>query len=90
MMRNWHDGWLCGPGSFFPGPLGMGLNLLFWVALIFLAVWLFRVVFGKRSSPPPSSTGAVTSALEVLKHRYAAGEIDSEQYERMKKDLQGD
>jgi len=85
MMRFWSESWLCGPGSYFHGPLGMFVNLAFWIMLIFLADWLFQAVFSKkRTAPPPSS-----SPLEVLKHRYAAGEIDREEFERINKELQG-
>ena len=84
MMRFWSESWLCGPGSYFHGPLGMFVNLAFWILMIFLAVWLFQAVFSKKRTSPPSSS----SPLEVLKHRYAAGEIDREEFERMKRELQ--
>lgn len=81
MMRSWSEGWLCGPGSYFHGPWGMILNLAFWVLIIFLAVWLFQLIFrGKNQQQDPSP-------LAVLKHRYAAGEIGREEFERMKKEL---
>lgn len=86
MMRNWSESWLCGPGSYFHGPWGMLVNLAFWIVMIFLAVWLFQAVFSKKRTAPPLSSSA---PLDVLKHRYAAGEIDREEFERMKRELQG-
>jgi putative membrane protein len=51
----------------------MLVNLIFRVAIIFLAVWLFQALFSRdRTASSPSAP------LEVLKHRYAAGEIDRE------------
>ncbi|APG27144.1 hypothetical protein A7E78_04415 [Syntrophotalea acetylenivorans] len=84
MMRFWSESWLCGPGSYFHGPLGMFVNLALWIIMIFLVVWLFQAVISKKRTSTSSS-----SPLEVLKHRYAAGEIDREEFERMKKELQG-
>jgi putative membrane protein len=84
MMRNWSESWLCGPGSYFHGPLGMFVNLAFWILIVFLAVWMYQAVFNKNRTAPSSS-----SPLDVLKHRYAAGEVDSEEFERMQRELQG-
>ncbi len=84
MMRYWNQNWLCGPGSFFHGPLGMLINLAFWLMIIVLAVWLFQTFFRKKNT-----SESPHGPLEVLKHRYAAGEISREEYERMKKELQG-
>ena len=84
MMRNWNESWLCGPGSYFHGPWGMLVNLAFWIMMIVLAVWLFQALFSKKRTVPSSS-----APLEVLKNRYAAGEIDREEFERMQRELQG-
>lgn len=57
--------------------------MVFWLAVILLAVWLVRSLLeqrGGRSSPDPSP-------LEILKHRYAAGEIGREKFERMKHEV---
>lgn len=83
MLRSWHGNWVCGPGSLFGGPWGWLLNLAFWLAVILLAVWLVRSLLerrGDRSSPDPSP-------LAILKHRYAAGEIGREEFERMKREV---
>jgi len=37
-----HGDRLCGPGAFFPGPIGWLLTLLFWGLIIYLAVRLFQ------------------------------------------------
>lgn len=82
MMRYWNDGWLCGPGSTFHGPFGMLMNLTFWFGMILLAIWLFKTVQGRSFSARNKS-----SALRRLDHRYAAGEIDQEEFERIKGDI---
>jgi putative membrane protein len=50
------------------------MMLLFWGALAGLIVWLVRRFSGPSIGPD--------SAQEVLKRRFAAGEISSEDYER--------
>ncbi len=57
--------------------------ILFWGLVIWGIVALVRGSSGSRGSDSP----AADSALEVLKKRYARGEIDKEEYEEKKKDL---
>ena len=71
---------------------GMGLGggllmVLFWIVLIGGAVWLVRGVFPTGQQPPVSSALSEPSADEILKQRYARGEITKEQYEQMRRDL---
>jgi putative membrane protein len=67
-------------------PLGAILWLAFWALIIagivLLVVWLVRNVnwTSHSSSPDP--------AVEILKTRYARGEITKEQFDAMKRDLQ--
>jgi len=64
------------------GVIGM---LLFWVLLIGGIVWLVQSLSrGTRTSTPSDPDG---SPLEILKRRYAKGEITKEQFEQMKRDL---
>ena len=58
------------------------MMVVFWVLLVVFIVWIVREVGGKNSSPRSNS-----SALEILKERYAKGEIDKEEFESKKKDL---
>lgn len=55
----------------------MGIGLIFWLVLLGLAVWLIVRATGRERAEPPSGT-----AEEVLRRRFAAGEIDDEEYER--------
>jgi putative membrane protein len=76
------NGWLWG--------LGMGLGwlamLAFWGVLIAGAILLFRALVGPRGAGPTGPVGG-DSALEILKRRYAAGELTSEQYQQMRQEL---
>ncbi len=72
--------------------IGMGLGgglimVLFWGALIMGAVWLARSLFPNSQQPPASSTRPEASADDILKQRYARGEITKDQYEQMRRDL---
>lgn len=63
--------------------LGMGLWWIIAVLLVVLVVWLI-VRTARRAS---SADTAGKSALDILKERYAKGEIDKEEYDQRKKDL---
>lgn len=67
------------------GWFGGGIMMLvFWVLLIVFIVWLVREISGRN---PRSGSGS--NALEILKERYAKGEIDKNEFEEKKKDLVG-
>jgi len=72
--------------------IGMGLGgglvmVLFWVALIVGAVWLARSLFPNGQQSSATSTRLEASAEDILKQRYARGEISKEQYDQMRRDL---
>jgi putative membrane protein len=76
------DSW-GGPG------FGMGfgwLMILFWVGVIAAVVWLISTLMqGKSRISQPSEP----TAIDILKRRYAQGEISKDEYEQKKKDLLG-
>lgn len=65
-------------------PIGTILSLVFWALIIggaaLLVIWLVRGA-GK-------ATASGESVLDILKARYAKGEITKEQFDAMKSDLQ--
>ena len=66
------------------GWIGLGAihMVLFWVLVILGIVALVRLLgAGGRDEAPPQG------ALDILKARYAKGEITREQFEQMKRDL---
>lgn len=68
------------------GGFGFIFMILFWVALIALAVWLVGQLFPsvKKSSDPDTSS---RSPQEILKARYARGELSKEEYQDMLQDI---
>ena len=69
------------------GWLGMGfgiiIHLAFAALIIMAAIWMFKAVF--RGGYRDEKT---TGAIEILKQRYAKGEITGEEYQSMKKELE--
>ncbi len=69
------------------GLLGMGLGMVvFWGALIGGVVLLARLLSGQTADHAGAGTD---SAQEVLKRRFAAGEMSQADYERMSAVLEG-
>ena len=81
MMWGW-NGWGWG---------GMLLMMLFWVLVLggLTALILLAVSGWGRSRTGQSGETRASSdrAIEILKERYARGEITKEQYEQMRRDL---
>lgn len=69
------------------GTFGLVWMLLFWGGLIMLAIWLVGLLF-----PPAKGQSndkrAPASALEILKARYANGELTRQQYQEMLNTIQ--
>ena len=81
-------GWQMGPGmmgGWGMGWFGMIFMIFFWVLVImglaFLIKWLIQTT--KGASPEQGSS----RAIDILKERYAGGEITKEEFEQMKKDI---
>jgi len=88
-LAQWGDnrGWHMGPGMM--GGWGMGwfggiFMMIFWVlvlvGLVFLIKWLIQT-----TNRVKSDAGNSNRALEILKERYARGEIDTAEFEDKKK-----
>ena len=65
-------GWM---GAF--GGVGMLMSMLLWLAVLVLLVWAVSRLFARSDG----------DALDILKRRYAAGEISSAEYETARKAL---
>ena len=74
-MHGFNWDWSHGP--FWGGGIFM---VIFWVCLIFLIVAILKGSFRRGHQPE--------TALDILKKRYAAGEINKEEFEKMKQDIQ--
>ncbi len=83
MMWGGYDGWGSGWG------LGMVHGVLWWVLVVLGIVVLARMLGrGSSSAPMPMQQGAPPeTALDILKKRYANGEIGKAEFEEKKRDL---
>ena len=64
---------------------GMVLMLLFWILVIFGIAVLIRWLLAQSS---PGRGSRDKTPLEIVQKRYARGEIDREEYEQKKRDLE--
>ncbi len=66
---------------------GMGFGgifmWLFWIIGIIVIVWAVMMVIGGRKEPSAKQK----TALDILKERYAKGEIDQQEFAQKRKDL---
>ncbi len=72
------------------GWLWMLLPLLFWGGLLAFAAWALMRIFPNRSSGSRGSEVQEEGAEEILRKRFARGEIDAEEYERSIEVLKGE
>lgn len=65
-------------------------GLIFLVVLVVLIAIVVAVLANSGSSQPPQTAAGPTvdDAMEVLRRRYAEGEIDREEFERKRRELQ--
>jgi len=79
MMNDWgsYGGWGMGFGIVF--------MLLFWGLVIFAIAALVRWLMTQSS---PGRSARDKSPLEIVQERYARGEIEREEYEQKKRDLE--
>jgi putative membrane protein len=72
------------------GWAGMGIGMIgmavFWILILVLIVVLIGRLLGYGGSDDRRQS---KTALDILRERYAAGEIEREEYEQKKRDLGG-
>lgn len=75
----WHDmGWG-----------GMWIGWIFWLIIIAVIVWaIITITRNRQKSGQPQGPSQTESPLDILKKRYARGEINKEEFEQMKKDIE--
>src|SRR6266700_1780481 len=59
-----------------------------WIAVLVVLVWDLIRWFERKAPASGQSTPASPSAFEILRQRYARGEIDSATFEQMRERLQ--
>ncbi|MDR3542632.1 MAG: SHOCT domain-containing protein [Desulfosporosinus sp.] len=70
-------------GYWWMGIMGMVMQLLIVIGVILLVMYLFRHIHRQ-----PGVIGRQNSGLDILRERYARGEIDSAEYQIIKRDLE--
>lgn len=89
MMGPGMMGWGWGGYGFGWWGIVMGIvMLLFWVLIIGGVVWLV-VSLLRQGGPGALGPRPRGGALDILRERYARGEITREQYEQMRRDIEG-
>jgi putative membrane protein len=67
---------------------GMGIIMIvFWVVVIAAIALAVSGMISNRQAPGRREGEFGSDALEILRRRYARGEIDKQQYEAMRRDL---
>jgi putative membrane protein len=84
-MMGWGDH---GYGMWGMGWFGWILMTLFWVIVIVGIVMLIRYLWSTQKQG--SSTLDKRDPLDILKERYAKGEIDTQEFEERKSTLEGE
>jgi putative membrane protein len=72
--------------GFFGGGIIM---ILFWALIIACIIWVVRQVSGGYHHCSHPHGDSHSHALDILKERYAKGEINKEEFESKKKDIIG-
>jgi len=83
-------------GGYGPGMMGWGyggwfssmIEIIFLVAVVVGVFFLIRWIISASTKQSGQESGAGDSALEILRKRYARGEINKEEFEEKKKDLE--
>jgi putative membrane protein len=76
MMGDWGVGWF-----------GMIFMIIFWGLIIVGLVLLIRLLIQNASGKAHSGVSTGSKAMDILKERYARGEINLDEFESMKKDI---
>jgi putative membrane protein len=81
------------PDYFWWGPMWF-FPMVVPIIMVFVMVFCLYFMFGRGGFRPPwnddranSQGGPAESALEILKKRYAKGEITKDEFEQMRRDL---
>lgn len=93
MLQSGHD-WDGGPPwadgndgvSFGPWVL---LPFLFWIGLLALVAWIVTRLFPRRRDGASGSANRRDPAVEILRERFARGEVTTEEYLRSLRILRG-
>jgi len=77
MMGGWGTGWF---GGIF--------MIVFWILVIVGLAFLIKWLIQTTRSEKDVANGSSDRAIDILKERYARGEINKEEFEKIKRDVQ--
>jgi len=66
---------------------GMWFGGIIWLVIIGVIIWVVITIVNNNNRKQQNYFPHKEDALDILKNRYARGEINREQFEQMKKDL---
>ena len=66
----------------------MAFGGVLWIAILVILVWALIRWWERKARVSGQGGSASTSALEILRQRYARGEIDTATFEQMRERLQ--
>ncbi len=66
---------------------GMGFGWIFWLVILGVIIWAVVSLVNRPSGSTEHGVSSGESARDILKKRYARGEISREEYQEMKSDL---
>lgn len=65
-----------------------GMHMLWWIFWLIVAFAFFAYLAYASKGQRPFQQGNKESPMDILKRRYAAGEIDTEEYNLRKRELE--
>ena len=83
-MDGSQQGWghMMGPGGY-----GYGGMFMWLIWIIIGGLIIYSIIYLSKSDKNPKDS-STERPIEILKRRYARGEIDKEEYDRLKKELE--
>ncbi len=82
MLYFWHGAMLG-----LAGWVWLLLMFAFWVGVVALVIWAVSAIFSSSRHHTPMAPRE-DSAMQILRERYARGEIDTEQFEQARRTLE--
>jgi putative membrane protein len=62
-----------------------GMDIIWWFVWIMLLIWIFAIPYDI-----PGQRNRKESPLDILRNRFALGEINTDEYQQKKKILEGE